>query len=77
MIILTVICVAVVLGLVTGILYGFGRDNGVFVTRILHSFGNDNSKSRMNCSCVDMGLVARMLYSITYVKHIYVLVWIL
>ena len=34
----------------------------VFVTGILHSFGNDNSKRRMSCSCIGMGLVMGMLY---------------
>ena len=40
----------------------------VFVTGIVHSFGNDNSKRRMYCSCIGMGLV---------MGKFYVLVWIL
>ena len=29
----------------------------VFVTGMLHSFGNDNSKLRMSCSFIGIGLV--------------------
>ena len=29
----------------------------VFVTEMLYSFGDDNSKLRMSCSCIGMGLV--------------------
>ena len=37
----------------------------VFVTGMLHSYGNDNSKRRMSCSCIGMGLVTMgMLYII-------------
>ena len=34
----------------------------VFITGSLHSIGNDNSKCRMSCSCIGMGLVTGMLY---------------
>ena len=34
----------------------------VFVTGILLSLGNDNSKRRMRCSCIGIGLVMGMLY---------------
>ena len=29
----------------------------VYITRMLHSFGSDNSKLRMSCNCIGMGLV--------------------
>ena len=58
-------------GLVTGILYGFDIDNAgiCYYRNSIHSFGTDNSKRRMSCSCIWMGLVTDLLYNLVRISE--------
>ena len=64
-----------VLGLVTGMLFGFGMDNRGICYRNLHSIGNDNIKCRICCSSVgilySIAIIIRTIESVVGVLGIF------